>query len=147
MIIDTLENLEQYASVNPRFAKAIEYLKSTDLNAQEPGKVELDGKDLVVNFSIAKGKTKEQAQLETHKNFIDIQIPLSCTEVMGYTPACNLPEGEYNAEKDITKFAMPSEAYIPVHPGMFAIFFPQDGHAPCISEEESIRKLIVKVRV
>ena len=54
MIIDTLENLEQYASVNPRFAKAIEYLKSTDLNAQEPGKVELDGKDLVVNFSIAK---------------------------------------------------------------------------------------------
>lgn len=147
MIIDTLENLEQYASVNPRFAKAIEYLKSTDLNTQEPGKVELDGKDLVVNFSIAKGKTKEQAQLETHKNFIDIQIPLSCTEVMGYTPACNLPEGEYNAEKDITKFAMPSEAYIPVHPGMFAIFFPQDGHAPCISEEESIRKVIVKVRV
>lgn len=147
MIIDTLENLEQYASVNPRFAKAIEYLKSTDLNAQEPGKVELDGKDLVVNFSIAKGKTKEQAQLETHKNFIDIQIPLSCTEVMGYTPACNLPEGEYNAEKDITKFAMPSEAYIPVHPGMFAIFFPQDGHAPCISEKESIRKVIVKVRV
>lgn len=147
MIIDTLENLEQYASVNPRFAKAIEYLKSTDLNAQEPGKVELDGKDLVVNFSIAKGKTKEQAQLETHKNFIDIQIPLSCTEVMGYTPACNLPEGEYNVEKDITKFAMPSEAYIPVHPGMFAIFFPQDGHAPCISEEESIRKVIVKVRV
>ena len=147
MIIDTLENLEQYASVNPRFAKAIEYLKSTDLNAQEPGKVELDGKDLVVNFSIAKGKTKEQAQLETHKNFIDIQIPLSCTEVMGYTPACNLPEGDYNAEKDITKFAMPSEAYIPVHPGMFAIFFPQDGHAPCISEEESIRKVIVKVRV
>ena len=147
MIIDTLENLEQYASVNPRFAKAIEYLKSTDLNAQEPGKVELDDKDLVVNFSIAKGKTKEQAQLETHKNFIDIQIPLSCTEVMGYTPACNLPEGEYNAEKDITKFAMPSEAYIPVHPGMFAIFFPQDGHAPCISEEESIRKVIVKVRV
>lgn len=147
MIIDTLENLEQYASVNPRFAKAIEYLKSTDLNAQEPGKVELGGKDLVVNFSIAKGKTKEQAQLETHKNFIDIQIPLSCTEVMGYTPACNLPEGEYNAEKDITKFAMPSEAYIPVHPGMFAIFFPQDGHAPCISEEESIRKVIVKVRV
>lgn len=147
MIIDTLENLEQYASVNPRFAKAIEYLKSTDLNAQEPGKVELDGKDLVVNFSIAKGKTKEQAQLETHKNFIDIQIPLSCTEVMGYTLACNLPEGEYNAEKDITKFAMPSEAYIPVHPGMFAIFFPQDGHAPCISEEESIRKVIVKVRV
>lgn len=147
MIIDTLDNLEKYASVNPLFAKAIAYLKTTDLKTHEVGKVELEGKDLVVNFSMAKGKTKEQAQLETHKNFIDIQIPLSCTEVMGYTPACNLPEGDYNAEKDITKFALPSEAYIPVHPGMFAIFFPQDGHAPCISDEESIQKVIVKVRV
>lgn len=147
MIIDTLDNLGKYASVNPLFAKAIEYLEATDLKAQEVGKVELQGKDLVVNFSVAKGKTKEQAMLETHRNFIDIQIPLSCTEVMGYTPACNLPDGEYNAEKDITKFALPSEAYIPVHPGMFAIFFPQDGHAPCITDEESIRKVVVKVRV
>ena len=147
MIIDTLDNLGKYASVNPLFAKAIEYLEATDLKAQEVGKVELQGKDLVVNFSVAKGKTKEQAMLETHRNFIDIQIPLSCTEVMGYTPACNLPDGEYNAEKDITKFALPSEVYIPVHPGMFAIFFPQDGHAPCITDEESIRKVVVKVRV
>ena len=147
MIIDTLDNLGKYATVNPQFAKAIEYLEATDLKAQEVGKVELQGKDLVVNFSVAKGKTKEQAMLETHRNFIDIQIPLSCTEVMGYTPACNLPDGEYNAEKDITKFALPSEAYIPVHPGMFAIFFPQDGHAPCITDEESIRKVVVKVRV
>lgn len=147
MIIDTLDNLGKYASVNPLFAKAIEYLEATDLKAQEVGKVELQGKDLVVNFSVAKGKTKEQAMLETHRNFIDIQIPLSCTEVMGYTPACNLPDGEYNAEKDITKFALLSEAYIPVHPGMFAIFFPQDGHAPCITDEESIRKVVVKVRV
>ena len=145
MIIDTLDNLEKYASLNPLFAKAIEFLKNTDLKAQPVGKVELDGKNLVVNFSVAKGKTKEQTQLETHKKFIDIQIPLSCTEVMGYTPACDLPEGEYNAEKDITKFAIPSESYIAVNPGMFAIFFPQDGHAPCISDEENIQKVIVKV--
>lgn len=147
MIIDTLENLGKYTSVNPLFIKFIEYIKTVDLATQEIGKVELQGKDLVVNVSLAKGKTKEEAKLETHKNFIDIQIPLSGTEIMGYTPACNLPQGEYNAEKDITKFDMLSEAYIPVHPGMFAIFFPQDGHAPCISNEENIKKVVVKVRV
>ena len=90
---------------------------------------------------------KKENDKSEKNNFIDIQIPLSCTEVMGYTPACNLPEGDYNAEKDITKFTLPSEAYIPVHPGMFAIFFPQDGHAPCIADEETIQKVIVKVRV
>lgn len=145
MVIDTLDNLEKYASLNPLFGKAFEYLKSADLNAMEPGKVVLQGTDLVVNISLAKGKTKEQAQLETHKKFIDIQIPLSCTETMGYTPADALPAGDYNAEKDITKFPILSESYIDVKPGMFAIFFPQDGHAPCISQEETIKKVVVKV--
>ncbi len=145
MIIDTLENLGKYASMNPLFAKAIEYLTSTDLNALEVGKVVLKETDLVVNVQMAKGKTKEQAQLETHKKFIDIQIPLSTTEVMGYTPANALPAGDYNEEKDITKFVGPSESYIAVKPGMFAIFFPQDGHAPCISSEETIKKIVVKV--
>ena len=33
MVVDRLENLEKYASLNPLFAKAMEYLKTTDLNA------------------------------------------------------------------------------------------------------------------
>ena len=76
MVVDRLENLEKYASLNPLFAKAMEYLKTTDLNAQELGKVKLQGDDLVVNFSQTKPKTKEEAKLETHNQFIDIQIPL-----------------------------------------------------------------------
>ena len=60
MVVDRLENLEKYASLNPLFAKAMEYLKTTDLNAQELGKVKLQGDDLVVNFSQTKPKTKEE---------------------------------------------------------------------------------------
>lgn len=86
MVVDRLENLEKYASLNPLFAKAMEYLKTTDLNAQELGKVKLQGDDLVVNFSQTKPKTKEEAKLETHNQFIDIQIPLSGVEVMGSSP-------------------------------------------------------------
>ena len=78
---------------------------------------------------------------------IDIQIPLSGDETYGYTPAVNLPELPYNAEKDITKFGdTPAESYVTCHPGMFAIFFPQDGHAPCISLESEIKKAIFKVK-
>ena len=46
MVVDTLENLEKYASLNPLFAQAIEFLKSHDLQAMEVGKTELKGKDL-----------------------------------------------------------------------------------------------------
>ena len=51
MVVDRLENLEKYASLNPLFAQAIEFLQSHDLNAMEVGKTELKGKDLVVNVA------------------------------------------------------------------------------------------------
>lgn len=147
MIIDRLENLEKYASLNPLFARAIEFLKSNDLAALEPGKTELQGKDLLVNVTETKPKAKEQAHLETHRDFIDIQIPLSGTEVMGYTPAaaCLPADAPYNEEKDITFFEGLAESYIAVKPGMFAIFFPQDGHAPGITPD-GVKKIIVKVK-
>ena len=86
MIIDRLENLNKYASINPLFAQAIDFLKSNELNKLELGKLELKGKDLVLSVAQTKPKSKEDAKLETHKEFIDIQIPLSGVEVMGYTP-------------------------------------------------------------
>ena len=147
MVVDTLENLEKYASLNPLFAQAIEFLKSHDLHAMEVGKTELNGKDLVINIAQTTPKTKEQAKLETHNEFIDIQVPLSGTEIMGYTPGkdCVPADAPYSAEKDITFFEGLAETYIAVKPCMFAIFFPQDGHAPGISPD-GVKKVIVKVK-
>lgn len=146
MVIDRLENIEKYASLNPLFAQAIDFLKSHDLNALEIGKTELS-KDLLVNVAQTKPKAKEDAKLETHRDFIDIQIPLSGTEVMGYTAAadCMPADAPYNEEKDITFFEGLAESYIAVKPGMFAIFFPQDGHAPGITPD-GVKKVIVKVK-
>lgn len=146
MVIDKIENLEKYASLNPLFAQAVEFLKTTDLNAHEAGKVKLQGDELVVNFAQARPKTKEEAKLETHNRFIDIQIPLDGVELMGYTPRADLPEAEYNAEKDVTFYPGLAESYLTVKPGMFAIFFPEDGHAPGVTPD-AIKKVIVKVLV
>lgn len=62
MVVDTLENLEKYASLNPLFAQAIDFLKSHDLQAMEIGKTELKGKDLFVNIAQTKPKTKRGSQ-------------------------------------------------------------------------------------
>lgn len=146
MVVDRIENLEKYASLNPLFAKAIEYLKATDLKACELGQVTLQANDLVVNFSQTQPKSKEEAKLETHDKYIDIQLPLSGTEIMGYTPREALPEAAYDADNDISFYSGEAESYIPVKPGMFAIFFPQDAHAPGISPD-GVKKVIVKVLV
>ena len=145
MILDTLENLGNYVSLNPLFSQVVDYINKTDLASQPEGKVVINGEKLFFNYCVAKGKTKEEAKLESHDKMIDIQIPISSTEVMGYTPRNVLPVNDYDSEKDLTFYDGLADHYITVHPGMFAIFFPQDGHAPCISENSEIRKVIFKV--
>ncbi|MDR3117831.1 MAG: YhcH/YjgK/YiaL family protein [Mediterranea sp.] len=146
MVLDTLENLEKYAALNPLLTQAITYLRSIDLNTLEVGKTVLND-DLIVNVQQTAPKTKEQAKLETHCAFIDIQIPLSGVEVMGYTAAkdCKPADAPYNTEKDITFFEGLADDYITVKPGMFTLFFPQDGHAPGITPT-GVKKIIVKVK-
>ena len=147
MIIDKIENLKNYAQVNPLFPKVVEFIEQHDLNTMEPGKYEIEGKDLFVNIQVAKGRSPEAAVIETHNRMIDIQIPLSDSETFGYTQRDQLPAAEYNDEKDITKIPdLAADSYVTCQPGMMAIFFPQDGHAPCIAGVPEIKKAIYKVK-
>lgn len=146
MIIDTLANLGKYVAMNPLFQDVVDYINSNDLASMPVGKVIIKGDDLYANFTVAKGKTKDEAKLESHDVMIDIQIPFNVPESMGYTPREDLPAQPYNAEKDITFYDGLAQQYITVQPGMFVIFFPQDAHAPCVSEAAEIRKVIFKVK-
>ena len=147
MIIDTVDNLGKYVGLNPLFADVVAFLKDHDLNAMEAGKYPIKEGDLFVNVTTAKGRSREAAVLETHVKMIDIQIPLDTAETFGYTPLCDLPSFEYNAEKDITKYGDTlAQTYVTCQPGQMAIFFPKDGHAPCISESAEIKKAIFKVK-
>ena len=122
MIIDTIDKLSDYVELNPLFADVVAFLKANDLQTLEPGK--------------------------THIKMIDIQIPISCAETFGYTPLSDLPPFEYNEEKDITKYGdTKAQDYVTLDPGLMAIFFPEDGHAPCIIDEPEIKKAIFKVKV
>jgi YhcH/YjgK/YiaL family protein len=147
MIIDTINNLSKYVGMNPLFADVVAFLDENDLNALDAGKHLIREKDLFVNIQEAKGRSREAAVLETHIDMIDIQIPLSGEETFGYTPLCDLPPYEYNEEKDITKYGdTQAQTYVTVKPGQMIIFFPQDGHAPCITDKAEIKKAIFKVK-
>lgn len=147
MVVDTLDNLEKYVSLNPLFEEVVKFIKENDLNQLEDGKHFIKDKDLFVNITTAHGKSAEDATFETHKKMLDIQIPLDNNETYGYLPLADLSEAEYNAEKDVTKYpGVKAETYVNCKPGEFAIFWPQDGHQPCIGEGD-IHKAIFKVKV
>lgn len=148
MVLDSLKNSAKYEGMHPAFKQAFDYVKNTDWSKVEPGKIMLDGKNLFINYAVCQTKTAETAKMETHNNYIDIQIAVEKEEQMGYTPTCDLqqPRDAYNAEKDVTFFFDKAENMLNVKPGQFCIFWPEDGHQPGIGEGEW-KKIIVKVKL
>jgi len=151
MIVDTLANASKYTSIHPLFAKAFEYIQSTDLANIEIGKYDI-AEGLKAIFSDKPGMSAAEsiAKFECHDKNIDIQFCIKGRETIGWKPRqnCTAPKGEYNPEKDVSFFSDVPDMYFGLTNGQFAIFFPEDVHAPMIAvDEDSIRKLVIKVKI
>lgn len=146
MILDSLTNSSQYYVLHPRIEQAFEYLKSLDLHSLPVGKLEIDGKNLFLSVAEMPVKTKEESQLEIHRQYIDIQIPIDGVELMGWKSSTqlSLPVGVYESAKDYQFYNDLPTNYIEVKPFEFAIFFPSDAHQPGITTVNH-KKLIVKI--
>ena len=108
----------------------------------------IDGDNLWVNIVDAELKQPEDARLEVHNAYINIQVPMSGAESFGVKPRreCAEPEGEYNAEKDILFYKNKNWTTITVKPGEAITFDPDTAHASLIGLGK-ICKAIFKVKV
>jgi len=149
MIIDSLQNAAKYFSLHPSFAKAFEYIGQTDLENAEDGKYTI-GEGVKAIFSNAPGKSKEEslAKFECHDKNIDIQLCINGVETIGWKPRenCMSAMGDYNEEKDVRFFGDTTDMFFQLTNGQFAIFFPDDVHAPMIGEG-AIKKLVMKIAI
>jgi biofilm protein TabA len=148
MIFSALSQSSRYAALHPLFQRAFDYIRDTDLYTLAPGRYHLAGDDLIAIVEHVPGKTREQARLEAHRRYIDIQLVLEGVDEMGWKPLadCHNPVGEHSTEKDIRFFQDAPVSWIAVHPYHFCIFFPEDAHAPLVSEG-TVRKVIFKIAV
>jgi biofilm protein TabA len=148
MILDTLKNADRYVSLNPAFERAFEFLSSAALSSLAPGRTALDGDRIYVVVVKKVGSGKGGAKLETHRNYIDIQFALAGTDVIGWANAAELAGrgGGYDADGDCELFETPPRVWFEVPPGHFAVFFPEDAHAPMCGTG-LLHKIVVKVAV
>ncbi|HEX5363866.1 MAG TPA: YhcH/YjgK/YiaL family protein [Gallionella sp.] len=148
MILSSLSQSSRYAALHPLFTRAFDYIRDTDLMALKPGRHDIVGDDLFAIVEQVPGRTREAAQLEAHRRYIDIQLVLEGVDEMGWKPLadCHDPVSEHSAERDIRFFRDEPAAWIATPPGHFCIFFPEDAHAPLVSSS-TIRKVIFKVTV
>jgi len=151
MIIDSIQNAHKYFSVHPLFAKAFEYINGADLAGMEAGKYDV-GEGLKAIYSEKAGMSAAEsiAKFECHDQNIDIQLCIHGRETIGWKPrqSCTAPKGSYNPEKDVSFFNDVPDMYFQLTGGQFAIFFPEDVHAPMIAVDElPIRKLVMKIKI
>ena len=147
MILDTLQNRERYYALAPRLRKAFEWLDTADIASLEVGRHDIDGDDIFVNVSELNLRPREQAALEVHNEYIDIQVVFGGVEEFGWSPrnALKMPREEFDTERDIQFFLDTPQTFYTVRDGEFTILMSEDAHAPMLGEGH-VRKLIFKVR-
>ncbi len=147
MILDRLDRACTYYALHRHFTRAFEYLRDTDLRRLAPGRHDLDGDQLYVSIDHVAGRGRHGARLEAHRRYIDIQVAIEGHDEVGWRPleACRAPS-PFDEHKDIGFFDDPPESWFALSPGQFAVFFPQDAHAP-LASRGGLKKAIVKVLV
>ena len=150
MILDRLDNAERYFSLHPGFRPACEFLWRTDFTKLSAGRHEVDGARLYCMLNKGTGRGRDAARLEAHRQYIDIQYTIVGPDEIGWRAlaTCERVEKPFDAEADFGLFADPPETWITVSAGRFAIFYPEDAHAPLgAPAEREVLKVVMKVAV
>lgn len=148
MILDSLASYSRYTSVHPRFARAFDFLTTTDLASLPAGRHQVVGDEIYVSIDHVDGRGREGARLEAHRDYIDIQVTIEGAEAIGWRPLadCRQPAGGFSEGRDIGFYDDAPVAWFAMPPGHFAVFFPDDAHAP-LGASGPVKKAIVKILV
>ncbi|MFI3330547.1 MAG: YhcH/YjgK/YiaL family protein [Rikenellaceae bacterium] len=149
MIVTSLSKAVQYISLHERFRAAFDSLLQVDLFSLESGTYPIDGEDIyMIVAEDLDLKKVEDAKLEVHDKYIDIQLPISAEEGFLWADRsdCQMPCADMDKVKDIQFFDDEPSSFIKIHPGQLVIFFPWDAHGPLVGEGK-IKKCVIKVLV
>lgn len=152
MIIDKLTP-EVTVSFNSEFQKAFSAIEK--LTPESPlGKFAIDGDNIYGNVMEYDAELPSADALEAHRDYVDIQAVISGREAMLWANIDGLEVTvPYNAEKDVEFRKTPAEGVskLELVPGLFAIFYPEDGHygkiMPASGKAGKVKKVVVKVKL
>jgi biofilm protein TabA len=148
MVLDALPQLKRYLDLHPAFQIAAGFIVLRDLGKLAPDRYEIDGPRVYLSVDHKEGRGRGGARLESHRRHIDIQVTIAGHEEIGWKPVsvCQAPIGVFDEERDIQFYDDVPPIWLPVPPGYFAIFFPQDAHAP-LAGTRLLKKAIFKIAV
>ena len=148
MILDRYENMPGHTELIKGFRLITAFLARYDAAKLDAGKYPLKGAVIFAVVQCPRQVGMKAARLEAHRKFIDLHYVVSGREIIGHrllTPAVK-PIARYNPEKDIQFFKDKPQCWLTLEAGMFAIFLPQDLHAP-LAGRGAIKKIVFKIEI
>lgn len=148
MIFDELSNIKEYQEIPD---EVCEFINKLSVNTPE-GRYDITDR-IYANVETYVRKSEIEATLESHRKYIDIQLLLSGTERIDYTNIDGLlPVSNYDPDKDIIFYKKPKTetSTLYLNSRNFAVFYPQDAHAPQIttlSLQNNVKKVVIKIAV
>ena len=147
MILDCLDNIEAYRGIDPNIYEGLELLRTAVTSLPE-GRYSTENEALY--YMIQAYDTKlENNTPEVHIKYADIQFIISGQEMIGIGDISEMTSLEEHPDRDLYLY-QGSMDYITLSAGKFAVFWPQEPHAPAIAvngQPETCRKCVVKVRI
>ncbi len=149
MIYDTLDNLHKYDKiVTPEI---LDFVKSLNVNSA-CRRYEISDK-VYANIEEYCTKSEFESSLEGHRKYIDIQLLIYGEERINFINIDGLKIlKNYDCEKDILFYKKPKAELnkIYLNGTNFAIFYPDDAHAPQITTlnlQNNVKKVVIKIAV
>jgi len=148
MIFDSLNHSGRYLPLHPGFETGFKFLKNQSKDHLKDGRTEIDGDRLFALSMETEGKGRDKAVFETHRKYIDIQFTVSGCDSIGWAEQahCTPNPAGYNSDSDVEFYSDRPTLWIPVSSGRFAIFYPEDAHAP-LGTDSFVHKIVLKVAV
>ena len=151
MVVDKLENSHKY-QFGEAWKKAFEFLNSLSSQTKD-GKYEIAGEDIYAIVMSYETLYRNEAMLESHQKYVDIQATLIGVEAYEcHSRNTLVVKNPYDAQNDIEFYETKAKphSHLNISVGEFVMFYPHDAHIPCLcvdGKKEHIKKVVVKIKV
>ncbi|MFN5673957.1 MAG: YhcH/YjgK/YiaL family protein [Bacteroidota bacterium] len=145
MIYDSITNAGLYSGLHPDFDSVFTELKCIGADQIPAPRKDLRGEDVYLLFFEIRGVG--DAKLEHHRRYIDIHYVVEGVDHIGIraTHSCEQLVSSKLDKDDYALYADKADFLLPVRAGFFAVFFPDDAHAPLMGTT-MFKKVVAKIR-
>ncbi len=147
--INEIRFVEQYGKNRELWDKLFGFIQENDLLELEIGKYPIDGEKCFAIISEYDTKSVDEAKIEAHKKYIDLQYVIAGEENIGLVSTENASvKTPYNDVKDVMFYDSEKVEYHLATNDTFFLFFPGEPHQPGMhaNEKSHVKKLVIKIQ-